>query len=53
MFEPESKSGMKSLIIVFLFLSAGLWFSDWFALTGTGSYTEGLEREPTIVSNTR
>lgn len=49
MFEPESKSGMKSLIIVFLFLSAGLWFSDWFALTGTGSYTEGLEREPTIV----
>ena len=49
MSEPEEKSGAKSLIIVFLFLSAGLWFSDWFALTGTGSYTEGLDREPTIV----
>jgi len=36
-----------------LLLTAALllmaWSGSWFVLTGTGSYTEGLDREPTIV----
>ena len=41
----------KALVIAFLFvfLSMGLWSSAWFEIHGSGKYTEGIEREPSIV----
>ena len=41
----------KALIIAILFvsLSMGLWTSAWFEIHGRGTYTEGIEREPSIV----
>ena len=35
--------------ILFVALCSGVWFSDWLVISGEGVYTEGLEREPTIV----
>ena len=41
----------KALIIavLFVFLSMGVWTSAWFEIHGKGTYTEGIEREPSIV----
>ena len=41
----------KALVIavLFVFLSTGLWTSAWFEIDGRGTYTEGIEREPSIV----
>ena len=41
----------KALVIAvfFVFLSTGLWTSAWFEIDGRGTYTEGIEREPSIV----
>ena len=41
----------KALVIalLFVFLSMGLWSSAWFEIHGSGKYTEGIEREPSIV----
>lgn len=41
----------KALIIavLFVFLSMGVWTSAWFEIHGNGTYTEGIEREPSIV----
>ena len=41
----------KALVIavLFVFLSMGLWTSAWFEIHGRGTYTEGIEREPSIV----
>ena len=40
----------KALVIavLFVFLSTGLWTSAWFEIDGRGTYTEGIEREPSI-----
>ena len=36
-----------AIALVGLFLVAA-WYSTWFEITATGTYSEGLEREPTI-----
>ena len=43
----QKRSYVYSIICIFLVSS--LWHSVWFKLDGEGVYTEGIEREPTIV----
>ena len=38
-------------LIIIIFLSSSLWYSDWFEIEGEGVYTEGIEREPKITVN--
>ena len=38
-------------LIIIIFLSSSLWYSDWFEIEGEGVYTEGIEREPKIIVN--
>jgi len=38
-------------LIIIIFFSSSLWYSDWFEIEGEGVYTEGIEREPKITVN--
>ena len=38
-------------LIIIIFFSSSLWYSDWFEIEGEGVYTEGIEREPKIKVN--
>ena len=38
-------------LVIIIFLSSSLWYSDWFEIEGEGVYTEGIEREPKITIN--
>ena len=38
-------------LIIIIFFSSSLWYSDWFEIEGEGVYTEGIEREPRIIVN--
>ena len=49
MSELSASENSSILVLIFVVLTAGLWFSDWFVISGEGVYTEGLEREPTIL----
>ena len=46
---PESYKYV--FLILMIFFSSSLWFSDWFEIEGEGIYTEGIDREPKIVIN--
>jgi hypothetical protein len=39
------------LLIIIIFFSSSLWYSDWFEIEGEGVYTEGIDREPQIIIN--
>ena len=41
----DGRKAALVLTAVFVLMS---WSSPWFEITATGTYTEGLEREPTI-----
>ena len=38
-------------LIIIIFFSSSLWYSDWFEIEGEGVYTEGIDREPQIIIN--
>lgn len=38
-------------ILLIIFFSSSLWYSDWFEIEGEGVYTEGIDREPKIIVN--
>ena len=38
-------------ILLIIFFSSSLWYSDWFEIEGEGVYTEGIDREPQIIIN--
>jgi len=38
-------------LIIIIFFSSSLWYSDWFEIEGKGVYTEGIDREPQIIIN--
>ena len=38
-------------LIIIIFFSSSLWYSDWFKIEGEGVYTEGIDREPQIIIN--
>tara|TARA_B100000965_G_scaffold205978_1_gene171994 strand:+ start:351 stop:1220 length:870 start_codon:yes stop_codon:yes gene_type:complete len=46
---PESYKYV--FLVIIIFLSSSLWYSDWFEIEGEGVYTEGIEREPKIIVN--
>jgi len=46
---PESYKYV--FLVIIIFLSSSLWYSDWFEIEGEGVYTEGIEREPKITVN--
>jgi hypothetical protein len=46
---PESYKYV--FLVIIIFLSSSLWYSDWFEIEGEGVYTEGIEREPKIKVN--
>ena len=46
---PESYKYV--FLVIIIFLSSSLWYSDWFVIEGEGVYTEGIEREPKITVN--
>ena len=46
---PESYKYV--FLILMIFFSSSLWFSDWFEIEGEGIYTEGIDREPKIIVN--
>ena len=46
---PESYKYV--FLILMIFFSSSLWYSDWFEIEGEGIYTEGIDREPKIVIN--
>ena len=38
-------------LIIIIFFSSSLRYSDWFEIEGEGVYTEGIDREPQIIIN--
>ena len=46
---PESYKYV--FLVIIIFLSSSLWYSDWFEIEGEGVYTEGIDREPQIIIN--
>lgn len=49
MISPIERRKTLVLAVLFIFCSMGLWTSDWFEINGRGTYTEGIDREPSIV----
>ena len=42
------EDGRKAALVLASLFVLMAWSSPWFEITATGTYTEGLEREPTI-----